>query len=130
MILLDTHIWVWWIDDNRELKKRHKELINENKDEGLGVSSISCWEVAKLVEYGRLELACTLEEWMDKALFHPEIQLIELTPKIAMESTKLPGNFHSDPADQIIVATSRIYNIPILTVDKPILDYQHVKTLA
>jgi len=75
-------------------------------------------------------LACSLEEWMDKALSHPEIQLIELTPKIAIESTKLPGNFHCDPADQIIVATSRIYSIPILTIDKPILDYQHVKTLA
>lgn len=130
MILLDTHIWVQWIDDNRELKNRHKELIDENKDAGLGVSAISCWEIAKLVEYGRLKLACSLEEWMDKALSHPEIQLIELTPKIAIESTKLPGNFHCDPADQIIVATSRIYSIPILTIDKPILDYQHVKTLA
>ncbi len=130
MILLDTHIWIWWLDDNQQLKQRQKEIIDANKDKGLSLSVISCWELAKLVEYGRLKLACSIDEWMEKALSHVEIQLIELTPKIAIESTKLPGNFHRDPADQIIVATSRLYHIPLLTMDKLILDYQHVITLT
>ncbi len=128
MILLDTHIWIWWLDGSQELKPGQQTIINENKEKGLGISVISCWELAKLVEYGRLELACSIDEWMDKALSHPEIQLLELTPEIAIESTRLPDNFHRDPADQIIVATSRIYNIPLLTSDKLILDYQHVIT--
>ncbi len=130
MILLDTHIWIWWLDDNQQLKQRQKEIIDANKDKGLSLSVISCWELAKLVEYERLKLACSIDEWMEKALSHVEIQLIELTPKIAIESTKLPGNFHRDPADQIIVATSRLYHIPLLTMDKLILDYQHVITLT
>ena len=90
---------------------------------------MSCWEVAKLVEYGRLELACAIEEWMAHAVAYPGMQLLELTPRIAIESTKLPGSFHRDPADQIIVATARVYDIPLLTADRRILQYQHVRTL-
>jgi PIN domain nuclease of toxin-antitoxin system len=127
--LLDTHIWVWWVDDNQQLVDRPRHLIEDNMRSGLGVSAISCWEVAKLVQYGRLELACPLEEWMEQALAYPGVHLIELTPRIAIESTKLPGSFHRDPADQIIVATARVCDIPLLTVDSRILQYPHVRTL-
>ena len=129
MILLDTHIWVWWVDDNQQLVDRPRHLIQDNVRYGLEVSAISCWEVAKLVQYGRLELACPLEEWMEQALAYPGVQLVELTPRIAIESTKLPGSFHRDPADQIIVATARVYDIPLLTSDSRILQYPHVRTL-
>ena len=74
---------------------------------GLGVSVISCWEVAKLVENGRLKLQCPVEEWIEQALAYPGVQLLQLTPGIAVESTQFPGSFHRDPADQIIVATAR-----------------------
>ena len=67
---------------------------------------------------------------MSSALAYPGIQLIELTPQIAIESTKLPGNFHRDPADQIIVATARVFDIPLMTVDGKILNYLHVRTLT
>jgi PIN domain nuclease of toxin-antitoxin system len=129
MILLDTHIWVWWVDDNQQLADRQRHLIQDNVRSGLEVSAISCWEVAKLVQNGRLEVACPLEEWMEQALAYPGVQLIELTPRIAIESTKLPGTFHRDPADQIIVATARVYDIPLLTADSRILQYPHVRTL-
>jgi PIN domain nuclease of toxin-antitoxin system len=129
MILLDTHIWVWWVDDDQQLVDRPRHLIQDNVRSGLEVSAISCWEVAKLVQYERLELACPLEDWMEQALAYPGVQLLELTPRIAIESTKLPGTFHRDPADQIIVATARVYDIPLLSVDSRILQYPHVRTL-
>ena len=129
MILLDTHIWVWWVDESPQLSERHTQLIQDNESSGLGVSAISCWEVAKLVEYGRLRLDCSLEEWMEQAVAYPGITLLPLTPQIAIESTKLPGTFHRDPADQIIVATARVHDLPLLTVDRLILDYPHVRTL-
>ena len=66
---------------------------------------------------------------MEQAVTYPGIELLTLTPRIAIESTKLPGNFHRDPADQIIVATARVYDLPLLTVDRLILDYPHVRTL-
>ena len=129
MIILDTHIWVWWVDDSQQLRDRQRQIIQDNVQNGLGVSAISCWEVAKLVEYERLELACVVEEWMEQAMAYPGLQLLELTPQIAIESTKLPGSFYRDPADQIIVATARVYDIPLLTADRRILQYQHVRFL-
>ena len=129
MILLDTRIWVWWVDDSRQLTDRRRQVVQDNVSSGLGISAISCWEVAKLVEYGRLELACAVEEWIEQAMVSPGVQLLELTPQIAIESTKLPGSFYRDPADQIIVATARIYDISLLTADSRILQYPHVRTL-
>jgi PIN domain nuclease of toxin-antitoxin system len=85
--------------------------------------------VAKLVEYGRLRLDGALEEWMEQAVTYPGIDVLMLTPRIAIESTQLPGTFHRDPADQLIVATARVYDLPLLTVDRLILDYPHVRTL-
>jgi PIN domain nuclease of toxin-antitoxin system len=129
MILLDTHIWVWWVDNSQHLTDRPRHILQDNVNSGLGISVISCWEVAKLVEYERLELSCPLEEWMEQAVAYPGMQLLELTPQIAIESTKLPGSFHRDPADQIIVATARVYDISLLTADSRILQYPHVRTL-
>jgi PIN domain nuclease of toxin-antitoxin system len=127
VILLDTHIWIWWIGETNELSDKQRRILQVHAPAGLGVSIISCWEVAKLVELGRLALALSVEEWIEQALAYPEIHLLDLTPKIAVESTQLPGTFHRDPADQIIVATSRILNIPLLTVDSKIRNYPHIK---
>ena len=66
---------------------------------------------------------------MEQAVAYPGMQWLEFTPQIAIESTKLPGNFHRDPADQIIVATARVYDISLLTADSRILQYPHVRTL-
>ena len=129
MILLDTPIWVWWIDQNDRLSERARALIALHQAEGLGLSVISCWEVAKLVEYDRLRLACSLEEWMSGALAMPNLQLLGVTPQITVVSTQLPQPFHRDPADQLIVATARIYDLPMLTVDEKLLKYPHIKTL-
>ncbi len=129
MILLDTHIWVWWVDGSAQFTVQYQNRIDEHKADGLGVSVISCWEVAKLVENGRLDLQCSVEEWIEQALAYPGVELLELTPRIAIESTKLPGSFHRDPADQIIVATARIWGCPLLTADDRILKYSHVTLL-
>lgn len=130
MIVLDTHIWVWWVHGDERLTQTQAEVIEANETDVIGVSAISCWEVAKLVEYGRLELPCSLEEWFKDALSYPGIRLLELTPEIAIESTQLPGEFHRDPADQMIVATARVYGCPLVTSDGRLLEYPHVETIA
>ena len=117
------------MDDSQQLTDRQRHVIQDNVRSGLGVSAISCWAVAKLVEYGRIELACAIEEWIAQAVATQGMQLLELTPQIAIESTKLQEDFHRDPADQIIIATARLYDIPLLTADSRILQYPHVRTL-
>ena len=106
MIVLDTHIWVWWVHGDSALSASTRELLDSSEQTGIAVSAISCWEVSKLVERGRL---------------------IELSPRICVESTQLPGEFRRDPADQIIVATARVLDSPLVTVDGKILEYPHVK---
>lgn len=128
MIILDTHIWVWWVQNDPRLTQQHKNWLQQYESQGLGVSIISCWEVAKLVENSRLTLPVTVEEWITAALAYPGVQLINLTIPIIIESTKLTG-FHRDPADQIIVATARINGCPLLTADAKILAYPDVQTL-
>ena len=127
MIVLDTHIWVWWVDGNDRLPEAYRVYIRTNEADGLGISIISCWEVAKLVEYQRLSLACPVEEWIHGALQYPGIQLLDLTPRIMVESTQLPGTFHRDPADQLLVATARVFGCPFVTLDSKIRDYPHVE---
>jgi len=127
--VLDTHIWVWWVHGVPELQEGHRTVLAENEAQGLGISVISCWEIAKLVEYGRLTLPWPLDEWFNLALAYPGIRLLDLTPRVAIESTQLPGPFHRDPADQIIVATARVHNCSLVTADDRIRKYPHVQKL-
>lgn len=105
------------------------DLLQKHEAGGFGVSIISCWEVAKLVEYKRLDLPTPVEEWIEKALRYPGVRLLSLTPRIVVESTQLPGVFHRDPADQLIVGTARVHRIPLATADGKILEYDGVETL-
>lgn len=129
MILLDTHVWIWWVLDDRQLKASQKKKLKNAESEGLGVSIFSCWEVGKLVELGRLKLPLGLREWLDRALGYPGVELMDLTVDIVVEATQLPGDFHRDPADQILVATARRLEIPLATADSRILEYPHVDAL-
>ena len=126
MILLDTHIWIWWVHRDDQLPKVCRDLIEANLQSGVGVSVISCWETAMLVEYGRLRLAKPVSAWVEDALAYPGVRLIELSPEIAIESTQLPQPFHRDPADRGLVATARKSGFGLLTLDRRILNYPHV----
>jgi PIN domain nuclease of toxin-antitoxin system len=129
MITLDTHTWIWHIQGDARLSVDYAQIIQQYESIGLGVSAISLWEIAKAVELGRLTLPVPIQDWFLIALAYPGIRLLPLTPQIAIESTQLPGAFHKDPADQIIVATARVYNCPLVTFDTKILNYPHVKLL-
>jgi PIN domain nuclease of toxin-antitoxin system len=129
VIVLDTHIWVWWANDAPELRPRQRELIHENVIHGLGVSAISCWEVAKLVAKQRLVMDLPVGQWVATALKLPGVVLLPLSPEIAVESSQLPEPFHADPADQILAATCRVLDCSLLTADRKLLAYAHLKTL-
>jgi len=127
VIVLDTHIWVWWVHGDSSLPASVRTLLDASEQTGIAVSAISCWEVAKLVERGRLTLPCPVFDWLQQARAYPGVRFIELSPRICVEPTQLPGEFHRDPADQIIVATARVLDAPLVTVDGKILQYAHVK---
>lgn len=87
------------------------------------VSAISVWEVAMLEAKGRISLSRPVEDWVRSALRAPGTRLLPLTPEIAIESTRLPGSAHGDPADRILIASARVLGGRLATRDRTILDY-------
>ncbi|MGK7926782.1 MAG: type II toxin-antitoxin system VapC family toxin [Spirulina sp.] len=129
MIILDTHIWVWWNHNDPKLTLNHQEAIDRERPNGLGICSISAIEISRLVAANKLILPCPIQEWFNIALAQEGITLLSITPQIAIDCYFLPANFHKDPADRIIVSTARIYDVPVVTVDDKILAYPHVKKI-
>lgn len=130
MILLDTHIFVWLNQNDPRLTNYHRQVIEKEREYGLGISTISLIEIARLVSAERIILPLPIQEWFEISLSQEGIMLISITPAIAIDAQTLPGDFHKDPADRIIVATARVSDVPVVTVDKKILDYSFVKTIS
>ena len=124
MILLDTHVLIWGAEDNRRLGEAARATIEEARySDRAGVSAITPWEIALLVERGRLQLAMELGAWIRTVFQAPGIDLVPIEPAIAIDSVRLPGSFHADPADRLIIATARRWGAPLLTADTAILAY-------
>ncbi|MEA1889118.1 MAG: type II toxin-antitoxin system VapC family toxin [Pseudomonadota bacterium] len=132
MIILDTHVLIWWVNADKRLSKKamsaiKKELNNENGE--ILISSISAWEVAMLVEKERISLTMNVDDWLETVAEIEAVKFIPINNTIAVQSVALPGNFHSDPADRMIAALSRHLAIPVVTADEKIQKYKHVKTI-
>lgn len=124
MILIDTHVLIWAVQDDARLGRRARAALDEAASgDGVHVSAITPWEVALLAQKGRVTLGKEVGAWVDEALLLPGVRLMPLLPSIAVDSVRLPGDLHGDPADRIIVATARHIGVPVLTADKAILRY-------
>ncbi len=133
MIVLDTHALIWVVNDDPRLGSAARAAIDDTvRTDFALVSAITPWEIALLAEKGRLHLGREVGSWIKTALALPGIRLAPVEPEIAVDSVRLPGSFHVDPADRLIVATARHWGVPLLTADDAILDYGargHVRTV-
>jgi PIN domain nuclease of toxin-antitoxin system len=127
LIVLDTAAWIWLASQPGRLSRRARGAIAGA--EALLVAAISVWEIALLVARRRIALDRPVEAWVDLALALPKLQLAALDPAIAIRSTKLPGEFHADPADRMIVATALEHGAVLVTPDARIRAYPHVQAL-
>ena len=132
MIILDTHILVWWVSGENQLSDKAQKAIKKemNRDGDILVSSITAWEISMLVNKNRLMLTMDVDTWLDTV---NEIKCVSFVPvdnKVAVESTRLPGEFHKDPADRMIVSLARTLSAPLVTADEKILNYGHVETIT
>lgn len=124
-LVLDTHIWLWFVggEDNR-LEKTELVLIDRYARQGLVyLAPISIWEIGVLVSKGKIFLQKDPLIWIQEALKSSNTRLAALSPEIAIESTRLPGDFHKDPADRMIAATARSLGAMLLTRDEKLLTY-------
>ena len=131
MIVIDTHVLLWWINRDQNLSTNAAKAIHETLAGGseVIVSSISAWEIARLITAGRLVLSVDVENWLDEVTQVEGVRFVPVDNEIGIKSTMLPGEFHRDPADRMIVATARKLAIPLVTADEKIRTCQHLKTI-
>lgn len=130
MIVLDTHALVWWLGADARLSPAALVAIeNELKSSSVVVSSISAWEIAMLVRRNKLDLSMDVLDWLDAAKAIEALSFMPVDNTIAAKSQFLPGDFHPDPADRIIVTLARELAVPLVTADGKIRSYQHVDTI-
>jgi PIN domain nuclease of toxin-antitoxin system len=130
-LLLDTHIWIWYLIGHKEINlSLRREIGNAIKNNTLYVSAISLWEVSMLESRGRIILEMPCLEWIKNAIDYTHAQIVPLSPEIAVESCHLPSSFHGDPADRLIVATARVEALTMVTKDQRILEYSKQKYIS
>ena len=121
MIVLDTHIWLWWVnDDTNKLGSTRKEQIESS--DIVAVSAISCFEVAWLEHHGRVVLPLERTRWFERALAGSDITLVSITPQIASIAVDLP-EYHRDPQDRLIIATAIAQDAYLMSLDKQFSNY-------
>ncbi|HPH03401.1 MAG TPA: type II toxin-antitoxin system VapC family toxin [Spirochaetota bacterium] len=123
--LLDTHIWIRILNGDEALRLPlfQKQLQKHALAGNLRIAAISLWETAMLVAKDRLKLTTEAETWLSTAVTMPGLSVIPIDPAIAVESCSLPGDFHGDPADRLIVASARLIDATLITLDRQILDW-------
>ena len=128
-LLLDTHVWLWSHEQVERLGAKTKSALSDLA-RGRFVSAISTFEIARLISYGHLRFHQPFSQWQEEALRELHAGTIDITHEIAWEAYNLPGVFHNDPADRILVATARLHDFLLVTADDLILRYPHVKTMS
>lgn len=132
MIVLDTHALIWWVNGDKKLSSHALKAINKEiaKEDGqLIISSITAWEIALLIKKGRLALTMDIDDWIYTVASIECVRFVPMDNDVAIQSVRLPGEFHPDPADRIIIALARHLSVALVTSDEKIIAYKHVKTI-
>lgn len=122
-LVLDTHILIWYTEGIHLSPAQVESIEDFRKKDNLYISAISIWEIALLVSKGKIIFSITLTEWIDKLLSLPGLNIIDLSLPILLESCNLPNYLHKDPADRLIIASVRLNNFYLLTIDQNIVEY-------
>jgi len=124
MMVLDTHIWLWWINGTPGKLSAHLIERIENEEE-VFVSAISCFEIEWLSQHGRIELDVDLDDWFSAAFLDAGVTCRPVTADIARLAASLPEH-HKDPQDRIIIATSIIQNAHLISADRQFSQYDQI----
>jgi PIN domain nuclease of toxin-antitoxin system len=127
MIVLDTHVWVWWLTKPEKLPRKAARAIDHA--DRVGVPAICVWEVATKAAAGKLRFDRPYEAWLDEALAEdPRTELLPLAPRVSIDAVQLAWK-HADPADRFIVATARVHGAALVTADGEIQDSKLVRCI-
>lgn len=123
-IILDTHVWIWLMEGNPELSPQFRKAVERCQEhEAILISAISVWEIGMLVDNKRISFEMDCLDWIEQALSARGIRLCPITPRIAIQSTRLPGSIHADPADRLLLASALEESAVLVTCDEKLLEY-------
>jgi PIN domain nuclease of toxin-antitoxin system len=125
VIVIDTHIWFWLMSQEFGRFPSHWRDVIETAKE-VGISAISCYEVALAQQKGRLELPCATNQWLEDALEPSGIMIFPLTPQIVCRAVEL-SPVHKDPFDRLIIATALEYGAKLASVDGLFSQYSELE---
>ncbi len=127
-LLLDTHIWIWWLTPVSPLKRAERVALDAAAEAGeLCLSAISMWEAQLLHSRQRLDLPLPFADWLARATDSGVLSVLALDRDVIVALDGLPTAFHGDPADRLIVATARAHGLPLATRDQAIRKSRVVK---
>lgn len=130
MILLDTHILLWWLSEPKKLSPAARRAINAGrKRRDIAVSAISVFEIRSLLERGRLELAIGADRWFGALISLPEISIEPVSARIAWVAGAFGPVFPGDPADRIIAATGQVLDAELITADQKMRGSGVIRTI-
>lgn len=130
-VVLDTHIWVWWLTPHSPLSRAERDALDAAAERReLFLPAISLWEVQVLHAKQRLTLPLPFAEWLARAADERVISILPLDTDVVFALNALPASFHGDPADRLIVATARAHAMPLATHDAAIRRSRAVKIWA
>ena len=121
MILLDTHIWVRWLEPDTDPLPAAISGLIDNSDQ-VAISAVSCWDVSYLVKRNRLMLPLPMDEWLQAALDESGVTSVSLTATMATRAAAL-ADIHRDPADRFIIATAIETGATLLSLDSVFENY-------
>ena len=133
-VLLDTCAIIW-IGHDQPLSEGAEHILNECQPDGRRalMSPFSAWELGMLVSKGRLRLSAPVIHWFERFRQRSGAHIADLSPQILAESSFLPGQPPSDPADRVLIATARAMDLTLITRDQAVLEYGQegwVRTIA
>ncbi len=122
--MLDTHVWHWWVNQIPSKLSDNLIKIIETSD-SIGVSAISCFEMAWLVQHGRIDLGLPFKDWLQQIYREEIIRFLPITPWIAEQAVALPEH-HKDPQDRMVIATALYYGSYLISLDEKFRCYREL----
>ena len=117
-VLLDTHVWIWWLLGSDQLPMKERQALDHLASRGaLRLAAVSLWEAQMLHAKSRLTLNQPFDTWLRDAAAADVVQVVPLDVEVVVALDRLPPSFHGDPADRLIVSTSRAQQLPLATHD-------------